>query len=847
MILIATGIQSLTAQNILKAKIIDRKDGSAVANAQISVLHQHQKVMSDENGMFSMKILDFPIEMLITHLSYRDTVIQCLNLNSFPLLIEIQSAIIELEEVNILDGLAQEGISPLSFSQVKADKIQSELGDKPLPEILSFTPGVFASRDGGGSGDASINLRGFGQENISILLNGIPINGAENGLVYWNNWIGLTDVADGLQVQKGIGASLVANQSVGGTINIITMKPSEKKENIISFQTTDYGNNKTTFQHHSGELPKGLAFNFLVSRSAGNGYIDGTYVNGWSYFVNIRKRINNKQMVLLTLLGGPERHGQRNLKLSQSEIDRFGYKYNKDWGSLNGKLKNASENFYHKPHLSINHYFTPNQSTIIANSVYFSPGWGGGKWNDSFQYGPGVFDFRTASGQVDWEAIYQYNAGSTDSVQLSNGETVSNYSKIVQTEYLASHIWTGWIGQIEKQMANGKFTTGIHYRFFKSDLRQKVSDLLGGNFYIDDYSWSLAGVAGREQIKMPGDIIRVDNGAMLHQTNAFAKYETQISIFQAFVSGSISENDYRRHDIYNYPDQPNSKWVHRISYDLKSGINCDINENQLIYLNAGHINKAPYYKFIFGNYTNEPSLNLINESVTTIEAGYTFKKPMIQFKINGYATFWRNVSFLSDEYIPLEDNRQTRAMVSGLNAQHQGIETECTLQLGKKLEIGAFASFGDWKWSNDVEARLLNTYDQVIDTINVYAKGLYVGGQPQIQAGLRLNSQLFEIVYLRLETIYNAKQYAQFDPTQRNNPLDRQQPLRLPEYLLMNLHFQMPVKILSADASIIANCENILNKHYILKGEDGTEHDLNTFRGYWSFGRTFHFGIRIKL
>ncbi len=847
LILVATGIQSLIAQSILEAKIIDHLDGLAVANAQISVLHQNQKVLSNENGMFQLKILNFPAELLITHLSYKDTLILCKSAYSFASLIELIPAIIDLEEVNILDGLAREGISPLSFSQVKDAKIQSELGDKPLPEILSFTPGVYASRDGGGSGDASINMRGFGQENISVLLNGIPINGAENGLVYWNNWIGLTEVADGIQVQKGIGASLVANQSVGGTINIITMKAAEKRESVLSFQSTDYGNTKTTFQYHSGELPKGLAFNFLVSRSAGDGYIDGTYVNGWSYFVNIRKRINDKQMILFTLLGGPERHGQRNLKLSQTEIDKFGYKYNKDWGELNGKLKNASENFYHKPHLSINHYFTPNQSTIIANSIYFSPGWGGGKWNDSFQYGPGVFDFRTASGQIDWEAIYQYNANSVDSVQLANGETVTGFSKVVQTEYLASHIWTGWIGQLEKQTGFGKLTTGIHYRFFKSDLRQKVRDLLGGNFYLDDYSWSLAGVADRNQVKMPGDIIRVNNGAMLHQTNVFTKFETQLSFVQAFVSVSISENDYRRHDIYNYPENPNSKWVHRLSYDLKGGINCNINENQMIYFNAGLINKAPYYKFVFGNNTNEPSINLVNESVTTLETGYSVRNSLIQFKINAYSTFWRNVSFLSDEYIPLENNRQTRAMVSGLHAHHQGIETECLVQIGKNLDLGAFASFGDWKWSNDVEAKLLNTYDQVIDTVNIYAKGLYVGGQPQIQAGLRLNSHLFNRINLGLETTYNAKHYAMFDPTQRSNPDDRLQPLKLPGYFLMILHFQMPIKILSTDASIVANCENLLNEHYILKGKDGIDHDMNPFRGFWSFGRTFHFGIRITL
>lgn len=101
---------------------------------------------------------------------------------------------------------------------------------------MQLTPGLFAHREGGGSGDATVRIRGFEQENIAVLLNGIPINGAENGLVYWNNWMGLAEVASSVQVQRGIGASNVALNSVGGTINIVTAGSMASEKRVCIFK-----------------------------------------------------------------------------------------------------------------------------------------------------------------------------------------------------------------------------------------------------------------------------------------------------------------------------------------------------------------------------------------------------------------------------------------------------------------------------------------------------------------------------------------------------------------------------------------------------------------------------------
>ncbi len=70
---------------------------------------------------------------------------------------------------------------------------------------------------------------------------------------------------------------------------------------------------------------------------------------------------------------------------------------------------------------------------------------------------------------------------------------------------------------------------------FPSSLSQRVDDLLGGDFYIDDFSWSAAGVAGRDQVRMPGDLIRVNNGALLHHSSLFAQWEYKTGAFSFFA------------------------------------------------------------------------------------------------------------------------------------------------------------------------------------------------------------------------------------------------------------------------------------------------------------------------
>ncbi|MGE0089755.1 MAG: carboxypeptidase-like regulatory domain-containing protein, partial [Bacteroidales bacterium] len=151
--------------------------------------------------------------------------------------IELEPNAIGLEEIRIVSSFARDRETPVAISTIKPEVILEKLGTQEYPEILKSTPSVYATKSGGGYGDSRIYLRGFDSNNIGVLINGVPVNGQENGKVYWSNWAGLSDVTQTMQVQRGLGASKLAISSVGGTINILTKTTDVKPGGNIYYRS----------------------------------------------------------------------------------------------------------------------------------------------------------------------------------------------------------------------------------------------------------------------------------------------------------------------------------------------------------------------------------------------------------------------------------------------------------------------------------------------------------------------------------------------------------------------------------------------------------------------------------
>jgi len=143
-------------------------------------------------------------------------------------------------------------------------QIQFNLGSRDIPLVWNSTPSVFATNNGGGAGDARVNVRGFTQRNVAIMINGIPINDMENGWVYWSNWDGLGDVTSSIQIQRGLSATNLATPSIGGTVNIITDPTQQKAGVIYQNEIGTSGFSKNTLYANTGLIDEKFALSLVA-------------------------------------------------------------------------------------------------------------------------------------------------------------------------------------------------------------------------------------------------------------------------------------------------------------------------------------------------------------------------------------------------------------------------------------------------------------------------------------------------------------------------------------------------------------------------------------------------------
>ena len=144
-------------------------------------------------------------------------------------------ALDEVVVTGVVD-IAKDRKTPVSsFNHTRLLKYSEKLGaHRNFRRFLNNTPSIYATKQGGGFGDARINIRGFDTQNSAVMINGIPVNDMENGAVYWSNWAGLSDVATAIQVQRGLGSSKLTVSSVGGTINVVTRSADREEGGFAS-------------------------------------------------------------------------------------------------------------------------------------------------------------------------------------------------------------------------------------------------------------------------------------------------------------------------------------------------------------------------------------------------------------------------------------------------------------------------------------------------------------------------------------------------------------------------------------------------------------------------------------
>ena len=764
-----------------------------------------------------------------------------------------------LQEVTVNASFSSPKNSPLRLTTVDNETLKARAAARTYPELLKGIPGVYATAETGSYGDAKFNIRGFGQENISVLLNGIPISGLTSGNMFWNNWLGLSDATYAIQLQKGVGASMLSDGSVGGSMNIITTTSDDRFSANAGMTASHFGTFKGYVSVSSGLLPKGWTVSAMASYVGGHGYVEATDVSAFSYMLNVGKRIGKGHSLLFTALGSPERHDQRSQRLSIEEIDKYGRTYSKNWGYRDGKSYNISQNNYFKPYFTLQHIWD-GENLSMKNSVYLSIGQGGGRWTET--KGAPILSFMK-DGHIDWQAVVQAN-NTTGTVRASDAigpEPSGNAALNILSDFMAGHTQAGAIASAEYHLAS-KWTVGAgaHYQYYSTWENERITDLLGADFWYEDYaSKSLAGLSGRNPYKTVGDYIRTDNGKVTHHGTVYltSSYVSDKLSANVGLSGFGSIN--RRWDKYNYTGSDIwSEVAKGLGASIKGGLLWKPAYGHSIYANGGWYSRLPYPSVWFSAGNNEITENVRNERNVLGELGYRYAWGRGGMEVTGYVAYWKNKSMMSDPYKQADAIGATKYMVTGLDALHYGVEADAFYKPADWVRISAYISLGDWRWKNDVAAVIYDNYsDNQVGTIGVYSDGLPVGGAPQTQVGAAVRFDIPAGFSLDVDWNFNDRMYAEFDPVTRTSAEDRSPAYRIPSYHLLGATLQWTgafgrrTAARSDDSfcrlTVFVTGANLLDTMYIERGKDGVGHDLASFRGYWGFGRNFSFGIRVSL
>ncbi|WP_347839192.1 TonB-dependent receptor [uncultured Draconibacterium sp.] len=825
-----------TYAQTIKGVVVDAETNEALIGASVVLEGTTTGTVSDIDGTFALPVKSGAYTILVSYIGYTTEMIDIDVSGSDANLgeIKLSSDAVGINEVMVLASVAISRQTPVAVSNIPAEMIQTKLGTQEFPEILKSTPGVYATKSGGGFGDGRINLRGFNSENVAVMINGVPVNDMENGRVYWSNWAGLSDVTRTMQVQRGLGASKVAVPSIGGTINIVTKTTDMKQGGNF---TTGFGNDgykKFGATLSTGLLDNGFAATASFASISGNGYIDGTEFKGYNYFVNLSKKIGENHRISFTSFGAPQRHGQRQNRslISTYREAESGRKFNPDWGIKNGQVTHVEDNFYHKSQNSFNHYWTITPTTTLSTSLYASwgTGGGGGKGGES-----SLFNERLGGDDqpMDLDYIVDQNRANGALGAISWLRASHN-----------DHSWYGMLSSLDTKISDElTFVGGIDLRTYTGHHFYEVTDLMGAQYIEDD-----SDINEPNRVLKVGDKYNYYNDGVVGWQGLFGQLEYSNDVLSGFVSASLSNTSYKRIDYFNYLDSDPLQETDRynfLGFMLKGGANYNINENHNVFANIGYFEKAAGFDAVFLNFNNETiNEDAENQKIFSVELGYGYRTRNFNANINVYRTAWNDRTFT--EVRTGTDGEQYFLNMLGVNALHQGLEVDMKWDILSNLSLTGMLSVGDWKWKDDVlDVQVIDENQQPIgDPINLYIKDMKVSDAAQTTAALGMEYQLLPKSFVTLDYYYFADYFADFSPenvTSEGTP----QPWKAPDYGLFDFGVRHGFKIGDFDATLIGSVFNVFDTDYIADAINGSENNAETALVWYGFGRTFSASLKI--
>ena len=782
---------------------------------------------------------------------------------------------IAMSDIEVLASRADEK-TPVAYTTIDKAEMEVRLGSQDIPMILNTTPSVYATQQGGGAGDARINVRGFNQRNIAVMINGVPQNDMENGWVYWSNWDGVGDATSSIQMQRGLSAVNLAAPSIGGTMNIITDPAAHEKGGKFKQEVGEGGFLKSTINYNSGLINDKLALSGTIVRKTGDGFIEGTWTDAWAYYFGGSYAVSDDQRFELYTVGAPQRHGQNLYKQNiatysqdlagsidgyndsayvagekfEHEAGRFfnqnvapidaSYTGQQYWYMYGAKTTdrhssdflNERENFFHKPLVNLNHFLDINDKLNLSSVAYWSGGSGGGTGTyGSVSRVPAVEGnswYKSSPWTWDWNAEIAQNSANVDSAFSD----VENRSTGILRNSINRQDTYGLISKLSYDANDDlEVQVGIDWRTAGIEHAREVRDLLGGDYYVDYADDN----APDGKVVRLGDEIAYHNSTTVDWLGGFVQGKYDVSKFNLYGMAGLSSIKYSYQDHFSVENEKIESDAIS-TFQVKGGGVYNLDDRMSAFVNAGYVEKPPIMDNVIyydGTVATDPD----NEKFTSFEFGGKYASGNVDLKLSQYNTQWKDRNITKAVSTGQGSSGDTDIIfLRGVSQNHTGWEVESKIALHDMVDLDLVLSKGSWKFDGDAEGSYqeqeYNDDNQVIGlTTTDYAyalDGLMVGDQPQTAyvGGLTVKP----IKGLRIQGLYKmySDNYADWSPDSReiSGDADRSQVWKAPAYNKLDLHlsYKLP-EIAGLDLTLTGHIFNALDDIYVQDAVDNSQYN----------------------
>jgi len=802
---------------LLKGRVLDSVGKKALVDKRVLLKGLNAFTTTDADGNFEFG-----------EVPYGKQIIEIGGTTLYTVTLEID---VDKELVDIGDVLVKQNDQTQSPTDENAD----------IPTITVNESGVSTEEDGISIQNASgmmtssrdpllmamaFNLGSFwytprgaqrlGQE---VQVNGIPLNDAETGNASWTQMGGLSDVFRSRDVTYGLKPSNFTFGGPTGSTYFNATAADQKKGEDVSYQSTNRAyRNRVMATLSTGLMANGWAFSFSFSRRwAQQGYVPGTFYDGYAYYAAASKVIGKGQLNL-TSFGSPTKRGKSSS--ATAEVDSLAHTnyFNQYWGYQQGKIRNSNVQNVFQPTTILNYEFRPTERTRWNTAIAYQFGKDKTSGIDGYNYstdplgyyykrlpsysiygGPSNYNPAFAAYrrkqlyddptllQIDWDQIYQNNYVDSQTIYNANGVAGKNVRGLESLCLL---------GNTVTDLNKFTFNTNIEHTVDEhievaggitavsqsTEFYHEIADLLGGQFYIDKNSFvsNLPGTtssANWNNLRNQNAILRVGDkygDDYFIRENALKAWGQAVCKFDRldfFISASVGSNSFYRdgvfqNGLFSTHSYGKSGTHSFLDYGVKGGITFKIDPRNVLFLNAMTSTTPPtpdntYVSASTRDYTVQSPTVQTNKS---LEAGYMLRSSKLSVRIDGYVNDETNKTKISRFY---DDDLYTfvNYAMQGANTRSIGTEWAVEYRLHSHWSLTGVAAIGEVFYANDPNISIYVDNDTTVHPIasKVYIKNYYVGGgfQSAYTMGLNYHPRRF---YVGINFNYVDRNYADINP-----------------------------------------------------------------------------------